>query len=475
MKKFTFFLFLLSLGGVAVYLYYPELESRFCAKKGKITAPAQEPLPAPIPLPKGDAAPAPADKPAPEIAASPLPFPESPATQEKAKEENKPSLIIWHGSDWLPGTDKIVRTWTQLAKEELPVIIGQFDERLGYLPGEHPRQRQVSYGGCYELPIAVLSAPDGTYLASWSGKRVYSVSGMKKGVERALKRMPDFMSLVERARNTKGTEAAMAAGEALSMLSLHDAMRHRELRDILNKQDPDHDTGYRYLYGMDHMGMYEEINAVLNGGKGSEATLKGADRRFDEAEQFIRNILKQHKDMHRELRQQWLSGLAYVYRERYWTTKDEAWRTKLLKTYRRVAKIDPETEYGKGAEKLCRYWDPEYIYVIRDGFYDNSHNALRMEKEWCVDVTRNVKSPGRYEFSIVPTQGGRLDARDFRLFINGRMAGRPLDAEEDTITRNVTFQVDGPIRGRVEVRLRVTTHDHWFGCSGKLEMKALED
>lgn len=480
MKNFLILLILLGVVGGGVYYYDPGLlgldapakVTRKKVKKKKKAAKA--PKEAENAVQEAASAAAPAEEEEEmvvEPAASPLPFPENLEARAKAKAEGRPSLIIWYGSDWQPNAGKIVKEWTKLETKNLPVVLGQIDERVGTVPNLHDREKLTPFGAFMNLPVAVLMAPDETLLGIYTGKAVLSAAAMEKAVKSTLKNMPKYMALVEKARTAEGVEGARAAGEALAMLPYYDAARNKPLKDILNRKDPNHETMYRYLYCMDHMGMFDEINAVLNGGKGADAKYKGNERQFDDGVKFVQKVMKAHK-MNTELQQQWTSGLAYVYREKYNATKEPALRKKLVETYRKVVAIDPESEYGKGAQRWADYWDESFPYVFDEPYYDSGEMTVGFEKDWHVIVSQSVKGPGSYTFSLVPSpsKNGRLTSRGFKLFANGKHV---CDANEpaDKDTKTVTFNVPRTLKGRIEVRFKVQCHDGWFGCAGEMKME----
>lgn len=480
MKNFLILLILLGVVGGGVYYYDPGLlgldapakVTRKKVKKKKKAAKA--PKEAENAVQEAASAAAPAEEEEEmvvEPAASPLPFPENLEARAKAKAEGRPSLIIWYGSDWQPNAGKIVKEWTKLETKNLPVVLGQIDERVGTVPNLHDREKLTPFGAFMNLPVAVLMAPDETLLGIYTGKAVLSAAAMEKAVKSTLKNMPKYMALVEKARTAEGVEGARAAGEALAMLPYYDAARNKPLKDILNRKDPNHETMYRYLYCMDHMGMFDEINAVLNGGKGADAKYKGNERQFDDGVKFVQKVMKAHK-MNTELQQQWTSGLAYVYREKYNATKEPALRKKLVETYRKVVAIDPESEYGKGAQRWADYWDESFPYVFDEPYYDSGEMTVGFEKDWHVNVSQSVKGPGSYTFSLVPSpsKNGRLTSRGFKLFANGKHV---CDANEpaDKDTKTVTFNVPRTLKGRIEVRFKVQCHDGWFGCAGEMKME----
>ena len=487
MKKFLILLILLGVVGGGVYYYDPGLlgldaPAKVTKKKGKKKKATKSPKKADKSAEEAVAASEPEAAPAAalaeeeeemvvEPAASPLPFPENLEARAKAKAEGRPSLIIWYGSDWQPNAGKVVKEWTKLEAKNLPVVLGQIDERVGTVPNLHDREKLTPFGAFMNLPVAVLMAPDETLLGIYSGKTVLSAAAMEKAVKSTLKTMPKYMALVEKARNTDGIEGAKAAGEALAMLPYYDAMRNKPLKDILNSKDPNHETMYRYLYCMDHMGMYDEINAVLNGGKGADAKYKDKERQFDDGIKFVQKVMKAHK-MNTELQQQWTSGLAYVYREKYKATNDPALRKKLVDTYRKVVEIDADSEYGKGALRWANYWDESFPYVFDEPFYDSGEMTVGFEKEWRVNVSKAVKGPGSYTFSLVPcaSKNGRMSSKGFQLYANGKHVC-DADAPADKDTKTVNFNVPRALKGKIEVRFKVQCFDGWYGCAGEMVMK----
>lgn len=489
MKKFFIFLILLGLAAGGVYFYDPGLlgldapakatkkvkKGKKAKKKKKAEKPEAEAAPADAAETPAAATAEPAEEeeemaPA-EPAPKPLSFLDNQEARAKAKAQGVPSLIIWYGSDWLPCAGKVVSEWTKLEKKGLPVVFGQIDERLGVVPDLHARDKMLPCGPFFNLPAAVLLAADDTLLGIYTGKTVLSAAAMEKAVKRTLERAPKYMKLVEKALSTDGIEGAKAAADALDMMPYADAVRNKTLKDVLNRKDPEHATMARYLYCMDHMGMYGEINAVLNGGKGADAKYKGNDRKFDDGIAFVQKVMKSRK-LKDDLQQQWNSGLAYVYREKYNATKEPELRKKLVQIYRQVVKIDPDSEYGKGALRWANYWDDEFPYVFDEPYYDSGEMTVGFEKEWRVNVSKQVKGPGTYSFTLVPCKMGRMTSKGFQLYANGKHV---CDANEpaDKDTKAVTFEVPRSLKGKVEVRFKVQCFDGWFGCAGEMIMKKL--
>ena len=487
MKKFLVFLILLGLAAGGVYFYDPGLlgldapaKSAKKVKKGK-KAKKKKKAEKPAAEAAADAAEPSAAKASPaeeeeemapaEPAASPLSFLDNMEARAKAKAADMPSLIIWYGSDWLPSAGKVVSEWSKLEKKGLPVVFGQIDERLGVVPNLHDRDKLLPCGPFHNLPAAVLLASDETLLGIYTGKTVLSAAAMEKAVKQTLARAPKYMKMVEKARTVDGIEGAKAAADALDMMPYPDAVRNKMLKDILNRKDPEHATMARYLYCMDHMGMFDAINAVLNGGKGADAKYKGNERKFDDGIAFVQKVLKSRKLKDEHL-QQWNAGLAYVYREKYNATKEPALRKKLVQIYRQVVKIDPDSEYGKGALRWANYWDDEFPYVFDEPYYDSGEMTVGFEKEWRVNVSKQVKGPGAYSFTLVPCKMGRMTSKGFQLYANGKHV---CDANEpaDKDTKTVTFDVPRALKGRVEVRFKVQCFDGWFGCAGEMIMKKL--
>lgn len=401
-------------------------------------------------------------------AANTCTLPTVPETKEQAKTQKKPIIILRHGSDWLHDDARICSKWkTLISKPEFAgkAIFGQFDDITGQKGDERQKILPVE---CFNMPEVVIMAPDGTLMAVLNTKMMRGKEeAQAKVIAKMIEIYPEFDALAEKARSTKGEEAAQAAGKALDMLYARDAVRCRALIDIINKQDPNDTTGYRSQYGLEHMGMYKEINAILKGGP--EGQLKDAERKFDDAIKYVEKVLK-NKRLKGERRQQWLCGLAYAHRERIRSTKGTDW-TPCLKALKEAVDINPDNEIGIGAAKYHKYLDPDSYYVIKNDFYEGSDQTLNFEKEWRMDVSHHIKGPGTYTFSLVPCSNGRLDTRDFRVYVNGKLADQIDDDKK--ITKTVDFDLSSLPSGKakVEVRLRATCRDGWFGCSGHIKME----
>ncbi len=405
--------------------------------------------------------------------AATVPFPDVPAAKEQARAENKPTLILWHGSDWMEESSKLCREWKKLASETqqpLPVIFAQFDEKVGTTDDE--RNKIAMPFPEYDLPVAVLFAPDGTYMASYRGKTVMSAESMQKAASKMLAKLPKFTALVKQARETQGKESATAAGKALSLMAHKDACRHPELTRLINERDPQDETGYRSMFCYEHMGMYKLINNTLKGG--AEGSLGGNARKFDEAEQMVKDILSRkggtQTALDDEMQQMWLAGLYYIQKERMCSTGSKD-RSAVLATLKRIIQIDPKSQYGKGATAYQRYWDPDAFFEIDDYFYDASNQTHGFEKDWHVDVTSKVKGAGTYTFSLTPYANGSLITRNFRLAINGKEVARA-SVDPQTDTKSVELPVPNLPKGaKVEVWLTAQCNDHWLNCSGRIDMQ----
>ncbi len=407
--------------------------------------------------------------------AATLPFPDVPAAREQAKTDGKPTLVLWHGSDWMKESSKLCSEWQKLAKakeDPLPVIFAQFDEKTGTKDEE--RNKVAMPVQEFNLPVAILLAPDGTYMASYRGKTVFSAADMQKAVQKTLSNLPQFTAAVKQARETQGKESATAAGKALSQLALADACRHRELIDRINNGDPQDETGYRSMFCYEHMGMYKLLNDTLKGG--AEGTLGGAERQFDEAEKLLKDILTRRGGKQPELadamQQMWLAGLYYVQKERMCSTgKKPEDLKKVLATLKRIIKIDPRSDYGLGARTYYRYWDPEAYFEIKDFFYDASNQTKGFEKDWHVDISKRVKSAGTHTITLVPYSDGAMTTRNYRLIINGKEVSRPsVDPQTNTKTVDLTIP-EFPKGAKIEVWLTAQCNDHWLSCSGRIDVK----
>lgn len=396
--------------------------------------------------------------------AATVPFPDVPAAKEQAQAQQKPALILWYGSDWLPQVSQLCNSWQKLSRGDLPVVFGQFDEKLGLKDRLSNKTMPLEQ---YNLPVAVLLAPDGTFMACYSGALVREPEKVAAQVRKQLKHLPLFMEHAKKAREADGVEGARAAGEALSLLCPSDAMLQRELRDIINRKDPKNQTGYRAVFGMDHLDMYKEIGLLLQGGP--DGSLKGDQRDFDAAERYVRAALRNDR-LTGERLQQWLAGLAYIQRERMLAEGDKD-RSALLKTLEQIVRVNPKSEYGKGAARFHHYWTPDSFYTIEGNYYSGAEQTLGFEKDWHVNVTGNIKGPGSYTFSLRPTENGRFVTRDYRLAVNGKVVAHAEEpADQDTKTARFTVPAL-PKGARVEVWLTARCYDGWMGCSGFIEMK----
>lgn len=401
-------------------------------------------------------------------AANTCTLPDVPASRELAQQQNKPIVIFRHGSDWLHNDAEACSKWAKLiASPELAgkAVFGQYDDVTGQKSDVRKKMLPVE---CYNMPEVVIMTPKGVLMAVIPTK---TMKGKESAIVKIIAKMidiyPQFNELAEKAASAEGIAGAKAAGEALELLYQRDAVRCGSLLGIINKKDPEDTTGYRSQFALEHMGMYREINNRLKGGP--EGSLKDANRDFDTAIKYVENVLK-NKRLKGERRQQWLCGLAYAHRERIRATKSSDW-TPCLKALKQAVDINPDNEYGIGAAKYHRYLDPDSYYVIQNDFYEGFDQTLGFEKEWRMDVSHHMKGPGTYTFTLEPCSNGRLDTRDFRVYVNGKLADKIDDDKK--ITKTVDFDLSSLPTGKakVEVRLRATCRDGWFGCSGHIRME----
>ena len=402
-----------------------------------------------------------------------LSFPDVPTAKEKAAKEGKPCLVVWYGSDWQPNVGAFCKTWEAVAKAHAGTFVfGQFDDKTGLNIDVRKKVLPIEH---YNLPAVVLLASDGTFMAEFSGEQVsQSPDALMPKLAELAKTAPAFTKLAQQAANTQGVEAAKIAGQALELLPVGFAVRCGSLTGIIRKNDPKDQSGYMALFAMDHMAMYGEINGVLNGGK--DGKLKGKDRKFDEAEAYVRGVLASplmKQDKYRHRRQQWLAGLAYVLRERIVsnTTPENRDAKPIVKVYEEIVKLDPDTQVAKGAKRWIHYWDADTVTIIDGYFYESGHQTLGFEKDWQVNVTDSITGPGTYTFSLIPVDNGGMVTRNYRLLVNGKEVAKA-DAPADKNTKTVKFTVPAiPAGAKVEVRLTARCNDGWFGCSGRIEMK----
>lgn len=402
--------------------------------------------------------------------AATLSFPDTDTAKQQAKEQKKPSVILWHWTkDIGKDGDTTTAVWQQLSTAgELPVVFGQFDESAG-----DPDKRQSPLPiEQFNLPVAVVLAPDGTFVACLSREETMDAAKATAAVRQALNRLPKFMPLCEKALGTQGVESAKAAGQALDTLRLEDALRHPDLRRIINDRDPKDETGYRALYGLEHMGMYGEINKILQGGP--DGKKKDAERDFDAADAYVAKALS-NKKLTGVRRQQWLAGKAYILREKLnsqpgdYESKDYA---PLVKIYREIVKVDPKSEYAVGAKQYADYWDKNASFTIRDGFYDQRFQC-KHNKDWHVDMSKDMQGAkaGTYVFRMVPHNDSGMISRHFRLMVNGKEVAKAA-TEPNANTKTVEFTVpDIPAKAKVEVWITTRCTDGWMGPSGAFEME----
>lgn len=405
--------------------------------------------------------------------ATTLSFPDVPTAKEQAFKSGKPCLVVWYGSDWQPDVASFCKRWETIADQRKDsFVFAQFDDKTGLNVDVRKKVLPIEH---YNLPAVVLLAPDGTFMAEFSGPAVQEGSdALQKRLLELGRLAPKFALMVQATKDKTGPAAAAAAGKALELLPVEFAVRCGSLTSIIRKEDPQDTTGYKALFAMDHMAMFGEIKGILHGGK--DGKLSGKDRKFDEAEAYVRKVLAtelMQQKKYRQRRQQWLAGLAYVVRERIvsTTTPDKRDTTPIVKIYKEIVKLDPDSQLGKGAKRWIHYWDADSVTVIDNYYYDSSHQTLGFEKDWRVNVTGSVDGPGTYTFSLIPVDNGGMVTRNYRLLVNGKEVAKA-DAPADKNTKTVKFEVPAVPKGaKVEVQLTARCNDGWFGCSGYIRMQ----
>lgn len=379
----------------------------------------------------------------------------------QAAREGKPALIIWHGSDWMQNADALQQKWQKLASDRR-FVLGQYDDIAADVPGK-PERSKVLGLEIYNLPVGVLLAKDGSFMACYDAATMTAPGNgpLQAEVQQMLQKHGRFCELADLARSSSGVEAARAAGRALSLLKVEDAMRQRELCGIINSQDPQDETGYRSLFVLEHMGMYKEIHARLKGG--AEGRLEGAARDFDGAEAYLRNTIDKGL-LFGERLQQWLAGLAFVQRERMLSTQSTD-RTALLETFARIVAINPESQCGIGAQTLYNYWNPDHVYTIDDYHFDGQDLCIHGEKDWRINITSELKGQGRYTIHLQQIDGGNLDTRHYRLLINGKVVQTAPNPEHSVKTVQFNIPAVAP-DDKVEVQLTTRYYEGWYSGSG---------
>lgn len=401
--------------------------------------------------------------------AATLNLPEVPAAKEQAASANKPAIIIWYGSDWQVGVDSFVKDWQAAAtKHAGTYVFGQFDDKTGLNGEVRKKALPIEH---FNIPVVVLLSQNGTFMAEISGKELKgSPDAVISKLAPLAAKAGEFNALVDKATKSKGSDAVNAAGAALSMLPIKDAMRCKLLTNILNKEDPKDTSGYVAQFCLDHLGMYREVRGIMQGGK--EGKLSGKERKFDEAEAYVRKVLNSAQLKGTERRQQWLAGLSYVQRERILsnTTPENRDISPVLATLDEIIKLAPTSQYGIGAKKFRHYWDPSTYNTITTGYYNRGDQTLGFEKDWHVDVTSSIKGAGTYTFTLDPVEKGGMVSRNFRLAVNGKVVHTP-NIPADQNTKTVDFEVPAIPKGaKVEVWLTAKCSSGWMDATGFIRM-----
>lgn len=398
------------------------------------------------------------------LSATALSLQDVPAGQEQAKKENKPLLVLWHGSDWMGSADKELQSeWEKLKAEQLPVVLAQYDDKLGQ---DRPARKKVLPVTEFNLPCAVLLLPDGTLFTTYTGKNVRTAKGMLKVLSKSEAKLKSFRALTEKAKAAKGVEAATAAGQALALLSFEDARRCGSLKEIIQRQDPKDETGYHEVFLQGHENVINALSAKMEeGGK------KGKNRDFAAAAAMAEKVLAQ-KNLTKEAEQRWLAGLAYVQREKFNEEGNNDWKA-FRATCERIVKVDAKSDYADGARFFLHYYDTKKPFIITHGYYNRDVMPKFFEKPWEVDVSSALNGGGTYTFRLKPDEktSDRLVTKDFILSIDGKTVDKV--SKEIKYGDPVTFKVpaSAPKKGKMTVQCTVRCNDGGLNCSGYIEMK----
>lgn len=397
----------------------------------------------------------------PIVMAAMLPYPEVEEALKQAENSNKPALILWYGSDWTYQVKKLCHTWSRLSPLKSQVVLGQFDSRTG---GNKNPKLPIN---TQSLPVAVMVAPDGTLMRMLPEKLVRSsAKEIASEVKETAKIAHKFVDLVKKAQHAKGIPAAEAAGQALDLLPLSDALLNGKLKKIIETNDPEDSTGYKSLYATHYLGMYAQIKNRLQGG--AEGGLRGKERKFSEALAYVNKALSNNK-LKGEMLQQWYCGLGYVLKEQALSAETPNWQP-VVDAYQKAIDVDPNSQYGIGAAKVKRYWDPNSYYEFTENFFGSGDQNVHMEKEWRVDVSKLINGAGTYTFSFDFDGRNTMRTRKFALFVNGNQVDALRDPEE--ITDQAELKVPNvSATDKVEVRFLSRCTDGWFGGTGCFVMK----
>lgn len=266
--------------------------------------------------------------------------------RQQAKAENKPVLIYYHGSDWCVSGETILKIWNNpkvQSKLNETFLTGTYD-----VPSVNSAAIEAANAPAKSLrvditqyPAIACYTPSGECFAIW-GNIPFDVtaSAIVKRTAALLDVWKKAETLKDKAFSQSGVEAANTAAEFFNTLipfsSIEFIRSDKSFQSVwrlMEKQDPDDQTGWRRFYNFDYQWYGDKISEFRNNDK------------FEEGEAFI--IKEQNDPRNSKLtveQKQVLALLPFCLNSNLEESKDA--NIALLKE---VVKMDPTTRWGIGA------------------------------------------------------------------------------------------------------------------------------
>lgn len=397
-----------------------------------------------------------------------LPLPEA---QKKAVAENKPIVLLWSGSDWMPGASTLQKNWDALSTASpAPVVWALFDENTKTTP------EMLKAAGMpvevWNLPAVLVMTPEKKLLAQFPPAVAGNTALAAKKIDAAVRLRVKQEQLLKKAAVEKGVAKARLIGQALDSMALLDAIARKDLQDALRKADPKDESGYVFKYSLGAMpktpgavaDLYRTVNQLLTD-KGAK---KGKERHFDAADKFLAEKLALPV-LDKPQKQQLLAARAYVARERF-RSGDESAKEAMLGFFQEIYKLDRKSELGKGARGYIEYLTKPILLAGLD--FEPVH--LRRDfRPWLINAAKYIATPGTYEIRRVHDGGSdSVSVRNARVLVDGKVAAE-LPADQKDMNRD-SFVLTVPSfnpGSRVQIQMEARGNGHWMSSWGHIEIE----
>ncbi len=397
-----------------------------------------------------------------------LPLPEA---QKKAEAEGKPIVLLWSGSDWMPGAAALHQRWEALSNShKAPVVWSLFDETTKTTPEE------LKAAGLpvevWNLPTVLVMTPQKKLVAQFPPAVASNPVLAAQKVEKAASIARQQGELLKKADAATGSDKAKLIGAALDAMELHDAVSRKDLIDALAKADPHDETGYVFKYSLGAMPktpgalsqLYKKVNELMT----DKGKRRGKDRDFAAADRFLAESLASTV-LDVPQKQQLLAARAYVAREQFRSQGNAGVKNEMLSFFREIYRLDHKSELGKGARGYIEYYTKP---IVLDGIDFDSVHLRREFRPWTINASRYVTSPGTYEIKRVQDGGSdSVSVRNARIIVDGKLAAE-LPAEQKGKDRD-SFELTLPSLkpgSRVQIEMDARGNGHWLSAWGHIEI-----